>query len=392
MTNTSTLAPSRISTIDLLKGIAMLVMALDHVRDFFHADAFLFEPTDIDKTNFLLFFTRFVTNICAPAFCLLAGTSAFFVGRRKTKTALTQFLLARGAWLVFMEMTIMTFGWYFDPSFHVVSFGVIGALGCAMLCLSVLVYLPLRALFLLGFALIFAHNLLDPIHQPNAILWSLLHEAQTLTIGAYKLDIYYPILPWIGIMAVGYCMGVLYEPDFSALRRKTLLRNAGWILLILFLALRTYNGYGDPAAWQYYPTLDKTVCSFFNLQKYPPSLDFLLLTVGMVFIFLAYSEQWRGKFVDICCTYGRVPFFYYILHLYLIHALAAIIAGVSGAGWGLFVLYAWEPAVPELHGYGFGLGVVYAVWLAVIIALYPLCKRYDAYKTKRKDLWFLSYL
>ena len=383
---------TRIESLDLLKGLIMILMALDHVRDFFHRDAFLFDPTEIEKSNLPLFFTRFATNICAPAFCLLAGTAAFLVGMRKPKLELARFLLTRGAWLVFIELTVVNFGWYFDTSFRMLSFGVIGALGTSMICLSVLIFLPRKAIFGLSLALIFGHNLLDGVHAKHNIAWALLHEAQTIPVFGVKLDIYYPVLPWLGTMLLGFFIGTWYKPDVEAHARRRFLRRIGIASFVLFVGLRTANYYGDLAAWQTYAGLDKTLMSYLNVQKYPPSLDFLLLNLSLVFLFLANSETWRGRAVSVFSTYGRIPFFYYILHLYLIHGLAVVVAGVSGSGWELFLLPAWITEVPALKGYGFGLPVVYAVWLAVVVALYPLCKWFDAYKKQHKEKWYLSYL
>ncbi|MEY4927431.1 MAG: hypothetical protein RI894_1867 [Bacteroidota bacterium] len=398
-------APSpRIATIDLLKGLAMIIMALDHVRDFFHADSFLFDPNDIEKTNLPLFLTRLITNICAPAFCLLAGTSAFFVGKRKTKAELSQFLATRGLWLLFVEFTVVTFGWYFNPHFSVLSFGVIGSLGCSMLCLSVLVQLPLPFILAIGASLIFGHNLLDSIHFKNNIPWDLLHDVETVPLGSVKLEIYYPIIPWIGTMATGYCLGALYSTEVEAALRKKILHILGISCLMLFFVLRATNFYGDPIPWQHYDVVNeafistKTLMSFFNMQKYPPSLLFLLSALGFVFIFLANTETWqakdtyRSKIAAFCCTFGRVPFFYYIVHLYLIHLSAVIVAGLSGAGWSIFILSAWITEVPALKHFGFSLFAVYSLWLSLIILMYPLCKRFDAYKSSHKEKWYLSYL
>lgn len=389
MTHTNS---TRIESLDLLKGLVMIIMALDHVRDFFHSDAFLFDPTEIEKSNLPLFFTRFLTNICAPAFCLLAGTAAFLVGMRKSKLELARFLLTRGVWLVFIELSIVNFGWYFDIYFNMLSFGVIGALGVSMIGLSALIFLPNSVVLGLALVLIFGHNLLDGIHAKNNILWALLHEAQTIPLLGIKLEIYYPVLPWLGTMLFGFFIGAWYKPDVEANVRHRFLNRIGIASLVLFVGLRTANYYGDLAAWQTYASLDKTIMSYLNVQKYPPSLDFLLLNLSLVFLFLANSETWRGRAVSVLSMYGRVPFFYYILHLYLIHGLAVVVAGISGSGWHLFLLPAWITDVPALKGYGFGLPVVYVVWALVVVGLYPLCKWFDLYKKSHKEKWYLSYL
>lgn len=384
---------NRIESIDLLKGIVMVIMALDHTRDYFHHAAFYFDPSDPDQTTIPLFFTRWITNYCAPIFCFLAGLSAFFVGRRKNKKELSLFLLKRGLWLVFMEFTIVSFAWYFDPFFRTPGLLVIWSLGISMIVLSALVHLPFKAILVFSVVLIFGHNLLDTITLEGNMLWSALHHAKTYPLGeGYLFYIDYPIIPWIAVMSAGYCFGELYLETIDPVKRRKILNIMGFSSIILFLLLRTSNLYGDLIPWKEYDTVAKTIMSVLRATKYPPSLSYLLMTLGPAFVFLANSESWKGKIVNFFSTFGRVPFFYYILHIFLIHILAVIAARLTGFGWNMVVLKDWVIAVPELKGFGFDLSVVYLVWIVVIATLYPLCRKFDVYKLNHKEQWWLSYL
>lgn len=383
----------RIGSLDLLKGIVMVIMALDHTRDYFHAPAFIYDPNDPTFTSLPIFFTRWITNFCAPIFCLLAGTSAYLVGRRKSKKQLSLFLLKRGVWLVFIEMTIVNFAWYFDIHFNSPGFLVIWSLGISMIVLAVLIHLPQKAILIFSIILIFGHNLLDNIHFPGNYLWAVLHEQSMFKYSeTFRLYAEYPMIPWIAVMSLGYCFGTVYKKSFNAEKRKKLLLIIGSSAILLFLVLRGINIYGNPAKWIQYDTFPKTLISFLAPAKYPPSLLYLLMTLGPAFVFLALAEKCKGWFVNFFSTFGRVPFFYYILHLYLIHILAMAAAQLTGFGWQIMILPDWIEYVPLLKGYGFSLWVVYLVWVAVISMLYPLCKKFDRYKSNHKEKWWLSYL
>ena len=383
----------RIQSIDLLKGLVMVVMALDHVRDYFHYSAYIFDPTDPNQSTLPIFFTRFITHFCAPTFCFLAGTSAFMVSKRKSKAELSGFLLKRGLWLVFIEMTIVNFAWFFDVYFRSPYVAVIWSLGVSMIFLAALVHLP--RIFILGFSLllILGHNLLDTVHYKGNVLWSILHE-----FGIFKLTdgvefvVAYPLIPWIAVMALGYYFGSFYDKSYDDGKRKKLFNLIGISAIVAFIILRFSNVYGDPILYKDYDTTTKDMISFFNPSKYPPSLLYLLMTLGTALLFLANSEKLKGKVVDFFSTFGRVPFFYYILHLYLIHLVALLFAELSGFGWQSMILEDWMTEVPALKGFGFPLWVVYAVWIGVIVALYPLCKKFDNYKQNHKEKWWLSYL
>ncbi|MDA0196948.1 MAG: heparan-alpha-glucosaminide N-acetyltransferase domain-containing protein [Bacteroidetes bacterium] len=384
---------NRVESIDLLKGLVMVIMALDHTRDYFHTAAFIYEPTDPMQTTLLIYLTRWITHFCAPVFCFLAGISVFFVGLRKSTSEVSTFLLKRGLWLVFIEMTIVNFAWYFDVQMRTPGFLVIWSLGISMLGLAVLIHLPKKFILIFSCLVIFGHNLMDNIHYEGNYFWAILHDARIFEISSnIKLYAYYPVIPWITVMSLGYCFGTIYEKSFDNDKRKKILKAIGIDSIVLFIIVRGVNIYGDPLSWVEFDSFSKTFMSFMNPTKYPPSLSYLLMTLGPALLFLANAENLKGWVVNFFCIFGRVPFFYYILHLYLIHGLAMLFAELTGFGWKTMILDDWVTYVPALKGYGFSLGVTYLVWLAVITLLYPLCKKFDAYKVNHKDQWWLTYL
>jgi uncharacterized membrane protein len=392
-----TLKTYRITSIDLLRGLIMIIMALDHTRDYFHADAFKFNPLDLEKTTVILFFTRWITHFCAPIFVLLAGTSAFISGQRKTKKELAVFLVKRGLWLIFLELTIVNFSWFFNIHFSFMLLAVIWTLGVCMIFLAGLIFLPRKIILSIGLILVCTHNLLDKIHfQDNnftGLVWGLLHDQKMFFIGHEPVLLAYPLLPWIGVMALGYCLGEIFTKDFGAKKRKRFLLTIGSASLILFIILRTINVYGNLTPFTSQPSLTFSFLSFINISKYPPSLDYLLVTEGFAFIFLALTENISNGLSKFISVYGRVPLFYYLLHIYLIHLIAIAAAVYSGYRWtDMTSLATWISEDPALKGYGFSLGVVYLIWISVVLLLYPLCKRYDRYKSSHKGKWWLSYL
>jgi uncharacterized membrane protein len=386
----------RIESIDLLRGLVMIIMALDHVRDYFHADAFVYEPTDLSKTNVLLFFTRFITHFCAPTFMFLSGTSAFLVGIRKGKKYLSRFLFTRGLWLVFLEMTVLNFAWYFNIHFPMVDFIVIWALGISMIALAAFIYLPLSAIAAIGLVMVFGHNLLDNIHVPGDGLasfgWSMVHEQNIYNYGGHQFFVGYPIIPWVGVMALGYCLGKVYSESYDATKRKKLLLRVGVGSIILFVVLRFTNVYGDSFLWSKQATATFTLLSFLNVSKYPPSLLYLLVTLGPAMLFLAFTEKSKSWLSAQLKMIGRVPMFYYIVHLYIIHLMAMIATYFAGLTWRNMILDTWVSFDPKLKGYGFSLGIVYIVWVSLIVMLYFLCRWYDHYKRMHSQQWWLSYL
>ena len=389
----STPTKNRIESIDLLKGLVMVIMAIDHVRDYFHYSSYFFDPTDPALTTIPLFFTRFMTNFCAPTFSFLAGVSAFMVGKRKSPNELSQFLLKRGLWLVFVELVIMDFGWCFDITFRSVMFQVIWILGISMIFLTGLIHLPKKVIFIFSCVLIFGHNFLDNIHLDNSALWTFLHERKAfLTTPDHVFRVGYPIIPWVAVMSLGYFFGSFYDSTYEPTKRKKLFNTIGMATILFFVILRGINIYGNLLPWKDYGNVTQTLFSFLNLSKYPPSLSFLLVTLGGAFLFLANTEKLKGKVVNFFCVFGRVPFFFYIIHVYLIHLLALITAELTGFGWQKMILPALPFRVEALKGFGFDLWVVYLIWIGIILLLYPLCKRFDTYKQSHKEKWWLSYL
>ncbi len=391
----------RIKSIDMLRGVVMIIMALDHVRDYFHKEAFIFDPTDLEQTYPALFFTRFVTHFCAPVFVFLAGTSAFFVGMRRDKKFLSAWLVKRGLWLIFAEFTIIKFAWAFKLDYSVLMLQVIWVLGLGMVFLAAYIYLPRKLGLVLALLVIFGHNLLDvyntgdPFTPSTGIregIWRILHVFGLVPVGSSMLLVAYPAIPWIFVMPLGYYFGALYKPDVEAGFRIKKLWQLGLGITILFLLLRGINIYGDPVPWSQQTDWSYTLMSFFNVTKYPPSLLFLLITLGPSLIFLAVVEKWQGWFYDQLVIIGRVPMFFYVVHLYLIHILAVFAAVATGYSASDMIIDIWINFQEELKGYGFDLWVVYLVWLGIILLLYPVCVWYNRYKTENRDKWWLSYL
>lgn len=384
----------RIASIDMLRGLVMILMALDHVRDYFSADAFLFEPNDLTQTSGAIFWTRFITHYCAPVFVFLAGTSAFFVGQRRDKNSLAKWLIKRGLWLIIVEFTIIKFAWFFKLDFSILQFLVIWILGICMIFLAGFIYLPKKLTLAICFIGIFGHNLLDgfnPTGEITSFIWSFLHQFSIMEYGNITYMTVYLIIPWIFVIPLGYYLGELYLPKIEPLFRRKKLRQWGLGMVLLFLILRFLNIYGDPVPWSTQNSLGFTVMSFFNVSKYPPSLLYLLITLGPSLIFLSLAEKWKGSFFDKMVVIGRVPMFFYVIHIYLIHILALFAAMATGFKASDMVIDLWINMSPELTGYGFSLGAVYLIWLVIILGLYPLCNSYNNYKNKHRDKWWLSY-
>jgi uncharacterized membrane protein len=390
----NSLTKNRIGSIDLLKGFVMVIMALDHVRDYFHYSAYIFDPADPTQSTLPLFLTRFITHFCAPTFCFLAGTSAYMSGKRKTKNELSIYLLQRGVWLVCVELFIVTFGWLFDFHFGILNTQVIWSLGISMIFLAGLIHLPRKYILIFSLVMIGGHNLFDNIHYNGNVIWSILHEPNNFIINKYmQFSVAWPIIPWVAVMSLGYYFGAFYDKSYDVKKRKKIFTLIGLISISLFLVLRYTNLYGDLILYKDYGSISKNIISFFNPSKYPPSLLYLLMTLGVAFFLLANIEKLNGKIVNFFSTFGRVPFFYYILHLYVIHLSAIVMYKLTGFGWKN-VLPSWGPdIVPSyMKGYGYSLWVVYAVWVGIILFVYPICLRYDKYKQAHKEKWWLSYL
>lgn len=387
----------RIESIDILRGVVMVIMALDHVRDYFHYGSFFIDPTNLQTTTPLLFFTRFITNFCAPVFVFLSGTSAFLYGTNKTKPQLFKFLFTRGIWLIFLEIVVNTFIWTFDVTYSLQIFQVIFAIGFSMICLSFLIYLPKKVILLVGIILIAGHNALDNIVMQGqsfqSIIWYFLHQDNALVYGSnHMVILHYPLIPWIGLMALGYLFGSFYQKDFDVSLRKKWLLRLGLGALFLFVILRGFNVYGDLMPWSVQDTTTKSILSFFKVTKYPPSLLFLCITLGPAMIFLYAFENTKNKITDFFLVFGRVPLFYYFLHMLVIHILAIIGILIFGGNWQDMIVTGKSFMSETLKTYGYSLFIVYVVWISVVLLLYPLCKKYMIYKANNKDKWWLSYL
>ncbi|MFD2824213.1 DUF1624 domain-containing protein [Lacinutrix iliipiscaria] len=390
---------NRIQSIDILRGLVMIIMALDHVRDYTNYGYLFLDPTAIETTTPLLFFTRWITHFCAPVFVFLAGTSAFLYGSKKTsKKDLAKFLFTRGLWLIFIELIVVNFAWTFDFNLGLHIFQVIWAIGVCMILLAALIYLHKKLLLFIGLIIVFGHNALDSITMQGndvlSVLWYFIHQENFLVFnnGESLFFIAYPILPWLGIMILGYCFGHFYQKDFNAIERKKWLLLLGFSSIALFIILRYINVYGDLTPWSTQKNTTFTFLSFLNVTKYPPSLVFTLMTLGPAILFLYCIETIENTLTKILVTIGRVPFFYYILHLFLIHIFGLIGLVLLGESWKELILTPSRFLSGYLADKGFDLWVTYAVWLLVIIVLYPFCKMYMKYKLNNKDKWWLSYL
>jgi uncharacterized membrane protein len=383
-----TISRSRIGSIDLLRGVIIVIMAIDHVRDFFtNAD---FDPTDLTKTTPALFFTRWITHFCAPVFMFLAGTGAFLYGQKRTKAELSKFLLTRGLFLVLIEFTISHFALHFNFRYDLILALVIWALGMCMITLALLVWLPLKAILAISLLLIIGHNALDGI-SPAAFgsfgwLWNVLHVPGFFSLGPnHALVIGYPLIPWIGVMGAGYVFGKYFLLDAS--RRRKIFIQLGLILTALFIIIRFINIYGDPQRWSAQSSSLYTLLSFLNTSKYPPSLCFLLMTLGPAIFALGLMEKAKRPLKEFFTVYGKVPLFFFLTHFYLIHLLALITGMIQGYDAKAFLSFAnnFPPA------FGFGLAGVYAYWLVVVLLLYFPCRWYGNLKAASRNP-LLSYI
>lgn len=381
---------TRLEAVDLLRGVIMILMALDHTRDFFGIPGQ--NPTDLASASAALFLTRWITHFCAPVFFLLTGTGSWLALRRRSRGELSWFLLTRGLWLIFLDLVLARcLAYQFNFDYRVTMLLVLWALGWAMITLAALVRLPASVVTAFGVVLVAGHNLFDGVRSASP-LWSILHRPGfVLNTPEHVVFVAYPLIPWIGVTAIGFGLGRIY--DWSPERRRAFLLRLGAALSLGFLVLRGLNVYGDPARWAPQKTAAFTVLSFLNTTKYPPSLLFLLMTLGPALIFLALVDRHTPRLLRPALTIGRVPLFYYLLHFTLIHLLAVAVC---------FLRYGsahWMTESPDLGhypfspppGWGFSLPVVYLAWAFVVVVMYPLCRWFAALKARRSEAW-LSYL
>jgi uncharacterized membrane protein len=377
-----------VASIDVVRGAIMVLMALDHVRDF--VTELRFPPENLARGSTALFATRWLTHFCAPGFFLLAGVGiGLALHRRREPAAMRRYLLTRGVWLLVLELIITPLGWRFSfnllPAFAL----VLWALGWSMIVMAVLVHLPRAAVAALALVMIAGHNLLDGV-QPAAFgsfdwLWNVLHVPGFVIPGT--LLIAYPLIPWIGVMALGYVLASCYAWDAD--RRRGYFLAAGVVAVALFIALRFMNGYGNPDPWTSQRTPGLTVASFLNVRKYPPSLHFLLMTLGPVLIALALTERVRGRVGRWLSVYGRVPLFFYVTHIFAAHLAGMLVALAQGGTLRRIPIFTDPGAVPEW--FGVGLPGVYVAWILVVVALYFPCRAFARMKDRRHD-WWLQYL
>ncbi|HWD87753.1 MAG TPA: heparan-alpha-glucosaminide N-acetyltransferase domain-containing protein [Mucilaginibacter sp.] len=386
----------RITSIDIVRGLIMLLMAIDHTRDFF-INSSAGNPVNMATTTPIYFFTRWVTHFCAPNFVFLSGMSAYLAGRRRSPGEFRTFLVKRGLWLIVFEVVFLTFALTLDPLFHVIVLQVIWVIGFSMILLALLSRGSLTVIGILGAVIFFGHDILDYLSLPKTgaanflvtMFFTAFGSVFPLSKTRILLDIY-AVIPWTGVMLLGYVFGSMYTPSFDAQRRQRILRIAGLAMIALFLVFRYFNIYGDPAPWSVQRIPAISMLSFLNASKYPPSLLYLCMTIGPALVALSFLENVKSKFTSVLIVYGNVPFFYYILHIYLIRALDIIIFFMSGYHTSQIVTPG-QPFNFQPPAFGFGLGGVYLVWLFIITILYLPCRWYSKYKRTHHQ-WWLSYL
>jgi uncharacterized membrane protein len=384
----------RITSVDLLRGAVMIIMALDHTRDFFHYDAQLHNPLNLNSTTGVLFFTRWITHFCAPVFVFLSGTSAYLQSARKSKKELSIFSITRGLWLILMELTIVNLMLTFNIYFYTFALETIWAIGISMVILGLVIWLPFEVILVIGLLIVFGHNSLDFYERKQtgqfSVAYNLLHRVGFHPLGGkYNLLVLYPFLSWSGLMMVGYCLGKVLRNENKAYRRKFLVIT-GLSVIALFIVLRIINVYGDPSQWSKQPTGFRTFLSFINASKYPASLFFMAMTIGPSLLLLAWWDDIQNSFTKIVSVYGRVPFFYFVVHFFILHTIVVITYFLRGH---TFAETMADQGIAKFvyRGEGFSLAIVYLIWLSVVIAMYPLCKWYDMYKTNHKEKKWLSY-
>ncbi|MFD2936596.1 DUF1624 domain-containing protein [Spirosoma flavum] len=387
----------RVTAIDVTRGLVMVIMALDHVRDLLHVPALTQNPTDLATTTPAIFMTRWITHLCAPTFVFLSGTSAYLSLRKhnseRSDASARRFLLKRGVVLILLELTVINFAFWFDIHFQSLLLQVIYAIGGGLIILSVLAKLPVKWVGIIGFVIVFGHNILQLVPaftNPAAKLgWALLFRTDFFPVSpTFALVVAYPLIPWLGIMLVGFACGQLMERPVE--QRKPLLLRIGFGALILFVLLRFLNIYGDPAPWVTQKTQLLTFLSFINVTKYPPSLLYVLLMLGLMLMFLSAIDGKTNPFTRWLTVYGKVPMFYYIVHWYLVHLSMIAMVLLQGYSWADITTGPLNFGRPASAG--ISLELVYVVWFGLIILLYPLCNWYGRYKATHPEIGLLRYV
>ncbi|MFS0738323.1 heparan-alpha-glucosaminide N-acetyltransferase domain-containing protein [Sphingomonas sp. 1P06PA] len=380
----------RVDAIDRLRGLVIALMVLDHVRDFFHVDVIAYDPTDPARTTAILFATRWITHLCAPTFVFLAGVSIHFQkADGKPDAALSRFLLTRGAWLVVLECTLVSFGFNFGAPFLFLQ--VIWAIGMSMIAMSLIACLPTRAVLAIGGALLLVCPLLLAATEGATGLGAIVRTIAIApgTLPGLPTFQPYPVLPWLAVMCLGFGLGPVFRQPARERRRAVLGIALG--LLAAFLVLRGLNGYGDPAPWHGWPTAGQTVMGFLNISKYPPSPDYVAITLGLSLLLFLLLERLGGAASRVLLDFGRTPLFTYLCHLYIAHGLMLLTAAAMGMpAVAINLLPNWfAGTIPA--SWGFSLTTVYCVWLLVLAMLVPLARWFAGVKRRRRD-WWLGYL
>lgn len=385
----------RVHAIDFLRGLVMLIMAIDHTRDFLHVTSATLDPTDLSTTTVGLFLTRWITHLCAPTFVFLSGTSAYFsVKSQQNLSKSRRFLLTRGIWLIGLEFTLINFALWFDVHFRTFMFQVIAAIGFGFIILSLLLRVKPTILSIVGLGIIALHNLIPRFGVGDSWLPKLLTAVwlrpDFISTGAdVNIIVSYPIIPWLGIMLAGYGFGALWA--LPQARRRQLLWQIGTGVLVLFVGLRWLNLYGDPVPWASQQSMVFTFLSFINITKYPPSLLYTLLTLGISILVLAWTDGRRNAFSRLIEVYGRVPLFYYLVHWYVLRVVMFGVLFAQGFGPGDFVFSGFNLGRPNAPS-GVALPVIYLLWVGIITLMYFLCRWYDAYKASHRHVAWLRYL
>ena len=382
----------RFESLDILKGLVMVIMVLDHVRDFFHADVHTFDPADPILSNIPVFFTRWITHFCAPTFVFLSGASIAFIASRKTTSETRAFLLSRGCWLMFCDAFIVSFLWLFDLDFDLFILGVIWVIGLAMVCSAFVFKLNSRILLGLALAIVVGHHSLDFLNHDNpSLLHALLHQLWKFEFGFGAVFVAYPLLPWLGVMWGGIVLGrsCLTMPVDERLRW---MKRWGITLTVGFVFVRLWSGYGNSDPWEIHQTHSGTLIDFFNPSKYPPSLAYLAMTLGPSMLILTQIENVKNQISQWLMVFGKVPFFFYLIHLLAIHVFAIPIAAYQGFGWDAMFLDEFVSLDESLSGYGFSLLGTYLIWAMLVVLLYRPSRWWMTYKRNHPEKIWLSYL
>lgn len=381
-------------SIDIVRGIVMIIMALDHVRDLMHVDSITQSPTVLATTSPLLFFTRLITHLCAPIFVFLAGSSVYLSLQTNDDIVhKRQLLIKRGFWLIFLEFTIVNFGLFFDIGFHTLLFEVIAAIGFGFIMLGLLLKIRPKTLGITGLIIIFCHNLLPLIpFAENSVVKAILSPFFSPIVVPFDERAFvmgYPPVPWLGIMLVGFATGKFFERVQET--RKRLFLKIGLLALSLFVALRFINIYGDPALWSTQKNAVFTFISFMNVTKYPPSLLFCLVTLGIMFLLLAFADEFQNYIKKVTLIYGKVPLFYFVVHFYVIHILTLIMLFAQGFNWSQLEFASGTFGRPKGAESGLPLSTIYLIWICVVVILYKPCQWFGKYKAENQH-WWLKYI